>query len=398
MTLTVDVAGGHDRNDVPPESIVPTDFVLARQSGPVSTAAVALRYRVGRDRSYLTGTGRAFTSYSTTGIEDAWTQAWTREATLAGEVALGARTGLIGGAVRQYQPVFLFGAFDALPGLVEGTAPDLQTTLGVTRQTWRSDEYSLGVYRNITRRQVADVRYERRSQQPLEGIGLESGTETARAHYAWNPGRAGGLDLSYIYSDTLQRGQPRVDQHLTTHAATAGVHFRRRLSASRNLDLALSGGFSRSWMTAFVDQPEAVINQPTFSISFGTALTRSWAVRAEAGRQVGVLYGLTPEPFATRAVSLGTTGNLSRRLQANVLWAYSWGDATQLATDSYENMVGNNSLQYAVSRRVATFILYSYYRQSLNEVVVVQPFFPSFYERHSIRVGASIWLSLLGRP
>jgi hypothetical protein len=325
------------------------------------------------------------------------TQAWTRDITAGGELALGARSGLFGRVQRQYQPVFLFGAFDALPGLVEGTTPDFQTVQGVTRQTWQADESSVGLYRNFTRRQVADFRIGRRSQRPLRGFGLDNATDSALAHYAWTLGRTGGLDFNYQYVDTTQTSQPGAGQRLSTHALFAGFHVRRRVSPSRSLDFAISGGVSRSTTTLVADQSEGEIFQPTFSASFGTQLTRSWSIRAEAGRQVGVLYGLTPEPFATRAMSIGATGNLSRRLQANLSVAYSRGDAALSKTDSYDTMYSTNSLQYALSRNVAMFVNYTYYRQTLDGVTVVQPLFPGFYERHSTRVGASIWLPVLGR-
>ena len=267
----------------------------------------------------------------------------------------------------------------------------------MTRQTWQTDEASIGLYRNFTRRQVANVRIGRRTQRPTEGLGLDNATGSAAVHYAWTLGRAGGLDINYRYIDTTQAYQQEGDQRLTTQTLSAGFHVRRRLSPSRSLDFTMRGGLSRSRAALFPDQPEVKIAQPIYAVSLGTQLTRSWSITAEAGRQVGVLFGLTPEPFATQAVSVGTSGNLSRRLQANLSVAYSRGEGMVSANDSYGNVFSANSLQYALWRNVAIFANYTYYRQILDDVTVVQPLFPGFYERHSVRVGATIWVPVLGR-
>ena len=95
LTVQLDIASGQDNNELPPDATdIPSVILGAQPSTAITTAAVDVFYRLGTARTFLNGRGRAFTSHST-GVEQIRNQAWTRDVTIGGELALGARSGLV---------------------------------------------------------------------------------------------------------------------------------------------------------------------------------------------------------------------------------------------------------------------------------------------------------------
>jgi hypothetical protein len=157
LVLTVDLGGGRDRTVDPEGRPLPAGEFGAQPGGYLGTAAAEIRYRRGRARRFVEGTGHAFTNRFETGVP----QLTGGNATLSASTGLGRRSGLAFGLAAAYEPTLLFNAFGPEAGPVGAAAAPVQdATLGITEQQWRAGRASTSLFRNWTTHQRMDLQFE----------------------------------------------------------------------------------------------------------------------------------------------------------------------------------------------------------------------------------------------
>ena len=249
--------------------------------------------------------------------------------------------------------------------------------------------------RNWTARQRTEVQYGSNRRQPTNGPRVDSRLQFASVQHLWDPRENAGFQFAYRLSE---HRQDRVisDQPLTSQSIEASVRLQRRLSAMRGVSLTLGGGATQS-RTPPTDLRAAT--DYVVPIVYGSArlnFTRTWSLSVDARRDISVLDGITPEPFATDAVSVRLTGEPLSRIQLAASWASSRGSSGFDDRSSFDTQTGTVQLQYPVSRSVGVFAAYTNYQHVLRNISPLQSGLPANYNRNSVRVGLTLWLTVLG--
>ncbi len=394
LTLTFNVGSGYDENLGPGGQELPVGTFSPLESGFGTTGGGEIRYWRGRASRFLEASGRGYFNQTSAGDSPLGGGV----AGLRGETNLGRRSGLNLNAGVSYEPTLLFSALGSLLQPTEGiVVPDGNAPQGLLEQRWLVTQGSAGAYHNWTSRQRMDVLYTNSRREPMNGPGEVSRTQLASVRHRWNPRQNGGFLFSYRFNENQQDSLLFSRLPLRTHFADAGFQVERRLSPSRGILFSFTGGtaYTRVHSTG-VDAGRDTFVVPTVSGLARFDLARTWNVSTEARRDVTVLEGLSPEPFATNLVSLHLDGVVSRRTNIGISGVYSRGAALVTNAGKFESAAASAQVQYALARCCGVFASYGYNKHRLLEVVSAPSGYPSRYDRHSVRVGFSFWLPLYG--
>jgi hypothetical protein len=391
MTVSLNAGLGQDRNTVPDADGDPLVLFGPQPSGRVGFGAASVHYRWGRDSRFLKANGGGYSSYASAGVN----QVWNGSTAVTGAIDLNRRVNLSGGMAAEVAPDYLF---ETLPvGLGESplTGADGLHPQGVTEQKWLSANTFAGLNTGWTSRQATSFRYSRAQTGPLEGMGFDSQSQLVTAHHSWKVKRTIGLQASYRFRDNRQTGEFGGQNTLLSHSVDAGVAGERRLFLRRLVTYSLAAGITHAEAEYSVGRPGRFA-LPNFSAAIGLMLMRSWLVSASSSRNVTVLEGFTPEPLAVTTTSIDVSGNLSRRFQLRTTGSYANGDS-QSGAGAFVTSAASAHAQYALSRQVALFAGYGYYKHHLRNLIAVFASYPDRYQRHSVWVGTSVWLPVFGR-
>jgi hypothetical protein len=384
LTLTMDVSSGYDFNSEPLDTQTP-------QSGYVTTVLAALRHRWGRAARNVESSGQAYVSHATVGVN----QLKGATATVQGATDLGRRNGVTGSVLAAYEPMFLFDAFRVSVGPGEtGAMPDVNPTQGITEQTWMAAHGSASLFRNWTSRQRMDIQYRSSQRHPTSGAGFASRSQLVSVLHDWNVRQNVGFQFSYRYDTHRQNDESGIGQPLRYQTAEIRMRLVRRVSPSRHLTASVGSGATHSWSQASTDDPPFEFVVPTVSASVRLELSRLWALAANINREVTVLDGITPEPFAADVASLRAEGIFASGLQIAVSGDYSRGESRTTRSGSFESAAGTVELQYSVTRYLGLSTRYAYYAHRLRGVSVLPEGFPTRYRRHLVLLGLTISLPL----
>lgn len=394
LTITFDAFGGYDDNylfqagPVDPDGPVP-------QSGYISRAATRLVYRAGREDRFFRGTGTAFVNRQPLGPSATYSMLG-GEGTLEGSIPLSRRNGLrtvIGAA---YEPTFLFNVSG--PSMTD-TEPAGATPpgpiVGITDQRWLLVHGAAGFSRRWTPRQQFEVTYNASKREPVSGPGWMSFSQAASARHNWAVRPNVGLDFTYVLQER-RNDQGLIVLPLRSHALQAQIELRRRTSAARGLVVQLAGGATAS--TFEVDGESRSLGiTPVASGSIRVDLGPGWVASAIVRRDVSVLEGLSPEPFASNVVSGQLEGLAGRRVRLGLVASHTRGSSLVTDTGSVETTGVTVDVQLALTRYCALFSSYRFYNHRLAFVGLTQPEFPDRYRRNSALLGLSVWLPVFTR-
>lgn len=394
LSLTIDLLGGYDDNVTPAGEDAPSPFV-PQQSSYVGTASTALRYRRGNTRRSVAMSGEVYVnSYSRLELGPQVGG----DAAIDASTNLGERTLLTGNAGALYQPTFLIGAFGSIPGETEnGVIPDAGGMGGLSEQRWLQTQASAGLERSWTMRQRTAISYTFSDRQPTGGAALlETRARGVTLRHTWRVARSASLNVGYEHANDSSEQPTGPAIPFRSHNVQAGVDFTRRLSSTRTWGVGLGAGVTEAQTLVGVGMVPAEDTSPTFYGSLRADLGRTWAVSANARRDLTRLHDLTPQTFLATVGSMNVGGTIVGPLQVGLAAAYSEGVARDRETGSYQIFAGTMQLQYAVSRCCDLFGSYAYYQHRVLDVAAVPVGFPSAYDRNAVRVGLSILLPLHG--
>lgn len=390
LSLTFDMFGGYDDYAEPQaDPTVPT----FDSSGYVSRASAGLNYRRGRSERFFGATGNAFWNHH--GVHDY--SMYGGGASIAGGTPISGRVGIRGDIGVAYEPSYLFNAFGPIAGDLQGApVPGSSPALGITEQRWVTPSASGGIYRNWTPRQRMDITYQAMVREPVTGPGWRSESQSLSAQHNWNARERVGLDFNYRFDYYTSR-QGEISLPVRGHSFLTGVHMQKPITPTRNLTAYVRGGFSHAQVQSQGGVYESLGFVPAGAAQIRADLSRTWSLSGDISRDITLLEGITPEPFATNSFSTSLLGLISPRLQVSGSVSYSKGGALETEQSSFTTYGYVAQAQYAVSSCCAMFGNYRFYQHELTNVPGVQPDFPLDYDSSSVQVGFTVWLSLVGR-
>jgi hypothetical protein len=391
LSLAVDFFGSYDDNVS--ESGRATGTFTPQESAYVGSADAELQYRRSRGEKFFEGMGRTYLNRASTGF-DRFAGA---EANAQGGIDLGPRAGLTGGGSFANEPTFLFNAFGPLASQLEGEpVTDATPVVGITQQRWLNVTGAVGFYRDWTTRQRMEVLYNDAKRTPVDGIGLGSRAFSGTLRHGWNFRRNAGLQFSYVYSETRQSDEEGPLPPLKSNLTEVGLRLERPLSPQRSISVIFGGG--AAFFEAFAAGTPIAFDYvvPTY---FGQArfdVARTWTLSADVRRNVTILQGLSPEPFASNALSVRADGLATSRMQLGLSGAYSRGAALITNSSTFKTQGVSAQLQFLLSRCCSLFTTYRYYKHDLRNVLLVPNGFPPKYDRNSVQLGLTVWFPLHG--
>jgi opacity protein-like surface antigen len=214
-------------------------------------------------------------------------------------------------------------------------------------------------------------------------------THTLSSHVA--------LRLGYTYAranyDTTTTSVP-----VNRHDIDIGAVYQRTLSFSRKTGFSfatgstlLSHGPTNGTQTNGTQQTPSNID---FQVRVDTALDhqigQTWSARLGYRRGWLFVEGFA-DPFFVNDVTFNLGGRLNGRTTAATSFAYldgSMGRGTQ--GSQYQSYIGSAVLRVALSRSVAAFGQYQYYRSDFSNSTVLPSGFPAFFSRNAVRGGVTL--------
>ena len=392
LSLNVDLSGGYDsRGDT--EGSGTGDANTPFQGLFAGTAQTGIRYWRGKSNRFLEGSARGRMNYESRTRQ----QLIGGEALVQGSSSLGRKIQLTGGGLVNYDPATLTSQFAPRLGDREaGFAIDHHPPSGIVQQNWVAGSAYVNLLRTWSVRQSTVVEYRATRRGPIDGPGLDSRNQEASMLHSWNFRPNAGVRLAYRFDDNRQATQTVVSEPLRTSTLDFGMQLSRRFSPIRTLNLEVAGGAALAERAASAELGSLNYVLPVVSGSLRFNLSGVWSLVIEGTRDISVLEGVTPEPFATQAGTLQLNAAVSNRVTFAVSGIYSKGAGLQTNTGSFETAQAQGQVQFGLGRCCGTFASYSFYNHRMRDLTFVSANFPERYTRHAIRAGFTFWLPLYG--
>jgi hypothetical protein len=197
-----------------------------------------------------------------------------------------------------------------------------------------------------------------------------------------------GYHIGYGYS-TADYTSTAIGNGRGIHNLDAGVDYSRALSISRRTTFSFSTGSAiMSGQTQFAAaQNQGVYYRFTGDANLRHEMGRTWT--ATLGYRRGVDW---QETFGQPLLSDGVTGSvgglLSRRVRFSSSANYTLGSVGfSGANNGYDSASADAGFEYGLTRRLALFTRYVYYRYHFESGVVLDPRFVPTLDRQGVRVG-----------
>jgi hypothetical protein len=389
LSMDVDLSGGYDSAA---EGIVAGDPVplLPSYAGTVQTG---IRYRQGKATRFFEASTRGRVNYeSRTDVELVGGEAF-----LQGSTSIGRRLQLAGGGLINYDPATLAGQFaPAIGERQAGVGPDHHPPGGMVQQPWLASAGYFNLFRTWSRRQTTTAEYRTSRREPIDSPGLESHSQHVFLLHNWNFRPNGGFRMSYRFDDNRQAMPTFTMPPLRTSTADLGLRLQRRFSSIRALVVEFSGGAAIAKRPASVDANALEYVVPIGGGSVNFNLTGVWSLMIEGTRDITVLEGVTPEPFATNTATLQIDAAPTNRITLGISGTYSKGAGLATRTGAFETASVFGQVRYGLGRCCGVFTSYGFYNHRLHDLLSIPVGFPEQYYRHVGRVGFTWWLPLYG--
>ena len=390
LSMDFDFSGGYDSA---------AEGIFAGESVPLQpsyagTVQTGIRYRHGKPTRFFEASTRGRVNYeSRTDVDLVGGEAF-----LQGSTTVGRRLQVAGGGLVNYDPATLAAQF--APGIGEeglgAVGPDHHPPGGMVRQLWLASAGYVNVFRTWSRRQATTVEYRTSRREPIDSPGLESHSDNVFLLHNWNFRPSAGLRFSYRFDDNRQTTPTAVMPPLRTSTADVGLRLQRNYSPIRALRVEFSGGaaIARRVASLEADAIEYIVPIGEGSVHFN--LTGVWSLMAEATREITVLEGVTPEPFATTTTTLQIDATPSNRVTFGISGTYAKGAGLATRSGDFETASALAQIRYGLGRCCGIFTSYGFYNHRLHDLLSIPVGFPEQYYRHVARVGFTWWLPLYG--
>lgn len=220
------------------------------------------------------------------------------------------------------------------------------------------------------------------------------GSQAASIGYDRRLTRHATLNLGYAFRHVNTRfgGQQPNIQNIN-----AGVSYSRALSISRRTSFSFSTGSSVVRNDPLDPTRDA---QARFRMNGSAALTheigRSWTAFASYQRRF-VFREAFAEPFSTDGVSVGVGGLITRKLEFSARAGWSLSAVGDGQRNQHKASVAVAQARYGLTRYLAAYARYVYYRYRIGEDVVFADDLdlPRSLDRNGVRVGITAFVPLI---
>jgi opacity protein-like surface antigen len=309
-------------------------------------------------------------------------------ANISGSLARHTSVSLAGSA--GYSPEFRLGVFTS-PVSPTGFQDPFTTVLA------DYDVYSLaalrtsaggGITQTIGRRASVNASYW------LTNIDYTNDSFDYRSHsgglrYTQRLTRNVGAHLGYGYA-TAEYSLRVELRPLNVHRIDAGIDYGRALSISRRTRVSFSTG--SAIISGQGETTGRETSDFTLYLSGAADLThemgRTWKALLSYRRGIDAHEGFS-QLFLSNGLSGGVSGLLSRRVSFGSGVDYVVGRVGLTGGAHYSSVSASAGLQYALSRSLALFGRYVYYKYDFDRQVAVDPRLPRALDRQGVRVGLS---------
>jgi hypothetical protein len=189
---------------------------------------------------------------------------------------------------------------------------------------------------------------------------------------------------TYGYAALARDGRTRLD------TIDLGVDYHRPLSFSRRTRVDFGVG------TTAADVP---LGGRVYRLVGDAGLTheigRTWNLRASVHRGTSLIEGIAGPVFSD-AGTVSFAGFVNRRLDVHTEGSYTTGEVGMTGERSpFDSMNGLGRLRFALSRKVALFGEYSYYRYHFRSAAALPTGLPPNLRRQGVRVGVTLFIPVL---
>ena len=301
-----------------------------------------------------------------------------------------------------YDPLLTLDSFATLDPIVgPGDAPETGEFAGLAEEASFGSSTGIGYQWEMSRRNALDVDYGFETQRYLGGEESPGNALVHRAstNYTRSLSRNFGLRSGYTYSYVRARDVDGI-RPVNQHTIEGGPQYTKNLSRRRSLNLSAGVGASYVRTVAGVALRRTPVDYwvPFGSASLSLDLSNNWTAGIDYERGTSVLPEVTTDSYVVDVVSARTSTLVAERLELDFNAGYSTGTAAS-ATGSdarYRTTSVTATAQWAFSNRVAALVNYYYYDYQFTNTSDLPPGFVPATNRHTVRVGVTLWLPLLG--
>jgi hypothetical protein len=392
LTMTLSAFGAYDDDLLAADSGAPVGASADQQHGWYSGATAGIVYARRGDRVWGGLQGDAAVNHYPSLHET--TTMYRAGGTLSTQVAR--RTTLAIAADEVYAPQYRLGLF-ANPSALTGEADPFSTVI-TDLDLFRSSAYRTSAQASLSqglgRRTSLDVFYAFNNVNYLDNE-FDYSSQTAGLRFSRRVTQNLGFHAGYGYSTASYRQQDLAQRRI--HNIDVGVDYGRALSVSRRTTLTFSTGSAAvAQGNKFTDSADG-----RFAYRFiGSAnlrheIGRTFSANVGYRRSVDFHEGFN-EPFLSDAVTASYGGLLSRRLEFNSSADYAIGSVGLGHVDNgYSSASASAGLKYALSRKLAVYGRYVYYRYHFDSAVALDPRFVPALDRQGVRVGLTASFPIL---
>jgi hypothetical protein len=220
---------------------------------------------------------------------------------------------------------------------------------------------------------------------------------TAGFRYSTRATQHLGYHIGYAYGTANYLDSAVNGTRRGIHNVDVGLDYSRALSFSRRTTFSFSTGSAiMSGQTAFSGPSDrGVYYRFTGDANLKHEIGRTWTFSLGYRRGVDWRERFN-QPFLSDAATVDFGGLLSRRLRFSSSGDYTFGTVGFRGTDNgYDSASAQAGLEYALSRYLALFGRYVYYRYHFERGVALDPRFVPTLDRQGVRVGLSASLPVI---
>jgi hypothetical protein len=184
------------------------------------------------------------------------------------------------------------------------------------------------------------------------------------------------------------------------HDIEAGVDYRRALSFSRRTSVSFGMGSTLvNAPVGVVDGDQAITSELQYRLVGDVGLThemgRTWRASVAYSRGIGYSEAFA-RPVYSDGVNAIVTGFFNRRTDVSASAGFSAGDVGVVqASSSFRAYRAATRARVALTSMWALFAEHQYYKHDLGDAFIVPVGVPSVLDRHSVRVGVTLWVPIL---
>jgi hypothetical protein len=219
---------------------------------------------------------------------------------------------------------------------------------------------------------------------------VDSSTSTVAAGLAYTIAR--GISFRIGYGSTSARYGSAAPVRYDGLVMDGGLVFDRALSITRKTHLSFATG-----LTGARDEGGHTHYFATGRATLTYELGRSWttALNYRRGVDFNQSFG---QPMVLDMVSLGLSGDLSRRFSVSTSAATSWGAIGIAAGDNgFQAVSANANLRTALTRNVGVSLFYAYGHYLVDDPLSLPFGMQPSTDRQSIRATLDLWVPLFTR-